>query len=100
MLTLFINQNKAEIIPAPITVNVTDTEMLILTKLINNFNRVTTFKELIKEIWGGEIDENYITALRVHIARLRCKGIKIKTVNKRGYILDDIAEVTNELYRL
>lgn len=89
MIKLFKDENRIEVIPKPMNITLTYTECIILDRLINNMPKITTFEELAKIIWDNEIDNNYLEAIRVHMARLRKKGLKIKTIAKRGYVLED-----------
>lgn len=89
MVKLFKDENRIEIALKPLNIKLTHTECIILDKLINNMPKITTFEELVRVVWGDKIDSAYLVAIRAHMARLRKKGVKIKAIPKKGYILDE-----------
>lgn len=68
-----------------------DSEAVIMTALVENFQRLVPRKELVECGWGKASDE-YRNALDLRILRLRRRiaplGLEIKTVWGRGYMLE------------
>lgn len=76
------------------TAKLTPTEFEILNVLMQNNNSMVSLKQLLKEVWGYDEDDN-VDIIRVHVRHLRSKidaispkGVKyIETVYAGGYKL-------------
>jgi len=77
-------------------INLTRTEFRVLEILIRNKNKVVSFQNLMKTVWGESIDGCLSNKLSVHIRLLRSKvddpheECLIKTVRGVGYMITDL----------
>lgn len=92
---LELNLEKGILIKENHNTSLTKNELLILTYLINNKNKIVTREMLMSHLWGGDsfIDENTLT---VNVNRLRLKLSEeldvsdlIETKRGMGYIINE-----------
>lgn len=91
---LTVDLEKASISKDNFNIDLTKNEMLILTYLIKNKNKIVTREMLMEHLWGGDsfIDENTLT---VNVNRLRTKLSElevddlIETKRGMGYIINE-----------
>lgn len=89
-----VDLEKAIITKGNFNLDLTKNELLILTYLIKNKNKIVTREMLMEHLWGGEsfIDENTLTVnvnrLRMKLAELEIEDL-IETKRGMGYIIND-----------
>lgn len=89
-----VDLEKALITKGNFNLDLTKNELLILTFLIKNKNKIVTREMLMEHLWGGEsfIDENTLTVnvnrLRMKLAELEIEDL-IETKRGMGYIIND-----------
>ncbi len=89
-----VDLEKAIITKGSFNLDLTKNELLILTFLIKNKNKIVTREMLMEHLWGGEsfIDENTLTVnvnrLRMKLAELEIEDL-IETKRGMGYIIND-----------
>lgn len=91
---IVVDLEKAVIIKDNFNIELTKNEILILTYLIKNKNKIVTREMLMEHLWGKDsyIDENTLT---VNVNRLRAKlseleiEVLIETKRGMGYIINE-----------
>lgn len=91
---IVIDLEKAVIIKDNFNIDLTKNEILILTFLIKNKNKIVTREMLMEHLWGKDsyIDENTLTVnvnrLRVKLSELEIEDL-IETKRGMGYIINE-----------
>lgn len=89
-----VDLEKACLIKDNLSVDLTKNELLILSYLIKNKNKIVTRDMLMQHLWGGDsfIDENTLTVnvnrLRLKLSELNIEDL-IETKRGMGYIIHD-----------
>lgn len=84
-LFMYANLISSEVYYKGEPIPLTNTERMIVLELAENANRVVTYEELIKEIWGYSEDNSI---LKVNVSNIRNKAnIPIHSVKGKGYMI-------------
>lgn len=91
---IVVDLEKAVIIKDNFNIELTKNEILILTYLIKNKNKIVTREMLMEHLWGKDsyIDENTLTVnvnrLRAKLSELEIEDL-IETKRGMGYIINE-----------